>query len=247
MKDKSNSITNFSETVCIFSGGLDSVSTAAYMKKMGLKINLISFDYGQRGSNELIIAKRLSKSLQSTRHEIVDISFLKSLLGKTNILTSSDSKIPSTFDFSMVVPLRNTVFLTIASIWATSLDISLVVYGAHSDDTRYADCRPSFTRSLEKVLNLSEIDGIAAGLRKKLHIWSPAIDKLSKSELLLIGYETLGNKIFETWSCYLSESNDTKSAKSSHIKQCGICESCINRKQAFMKAGIEDKTQYVNN
>ncbi|HET6588697.1 MAG TPA: 7-cyano-7-deazaguanine synthase [Candidatus Nitrosocosmicus sp.] len=248
MTDKSNSITDFSETVCIFSGGLDSVSTAAYMKKMGLKINLISFDYGQRGSNELIVAKRLSKSLKCSRYEIVNISFLKSLLGKTNILTSSsNSKIPSTFDYSMMVPLRNTVFLTLASIWATSLDISLVVYGAHSGDTRYADCRPSFTRSLEKVLNLSEIDGIATGLRKKLHIWSPAISKLSKSELLLIGYETLGNKIFETWSCYLSENNNTKSTKSDNLKQCGLCESCINRKQAFVKAGIEDKTQYVNN
>lgn len=247
MKGKSNSIANLSEAVCIFSGGLDSVSTAAYMKKLGLDINLISFDYGQRASNELIIAKRLSKSLKCTRHKVVDISFLKTLFGNTNILTSSRSKIPSTFDYSMVVPLRNTVFLTIASIWATSLNIPLVAYGAHSGDTHYADCRPTFTRSLEKLLNLSEIDGITAGLRKKLHIWSPAIDNLSKSELLLIGYETLGNKIFDTWSCYLGETSNNKRTQSGHFKQCGTCESCVNRKQAFMNAGIEDKTQYVIN
>lgn len=249
MRKESNTLSNFSKAVCIFSGGLDSISTAAYLKKSGLDVYLISFNYGQRASNELIVAKRFSKLLKSKKHEIVDISFLKTLLGKTNILTSSKSKIPSTFDYSMVVPLRNTVFLTIASVWATSLDISLIVYGAHSGDTRYPDCRPNFTRSLEKVFNLSEIDGITAGIRNKLHIWSPAIDKLNKSELLLMGYETLGKKIFESWSCYLGTDGDKKSNAmtiDSRNKQCGVCESCMNRKRAFSKAGLEDKTQYAN-
>lgn len=249
MRKESNTLSNFSKAVCIFSGGLDSISTAAYLKKSGLDVYLISFNYGQRASNELIVAKRFSKLLKSKKHEIVDISFLKTLLGKTNILTSSKSKIPSTFDYSMVVPLRNTVFLTIASVWATSLDISLIVYGAHSGDTRYPDCRPNFTRSLEKVFNLSEIDGITAGIRNKLHIWSPAIDKLNKSELLLMGYETLGKKIFESWSCYLGTDGDKKSNAmtiDSRNKQCGVCESCMNRKHAFSKAGLEDKTQYAN-
>jgi 7-cyano-7-deazaguanine synthase len=245
---KSNFIRNFSKAVCIFSGGLDSISTAAYLKKLGLDVYLISFDYGQRASNELIVAKRFSKLLKSNKHEIVDISFLKSLLGKTNILTRSKPKIPSTFDYNMVVPLRNTIFLTIASLWATSLNISLIVYGAHTGDNRYPDCRPAFTRSLQEVINLSEVDGINAGIRNKLHIWSPAIDNLSKSELLLIGYEALGEKIFTSWSCYLGTSSYNKGNTSTHRKniQCGRCESCMNRKQAFSNAGLEDKTQYVN-
>ncbi|HEU5120405.1 MAG TPA: 7-cyano-7-deazaguanine synthase, partial [Candidatus Nitrosocosmicus sp.] len=120
----------------------------------------------------------------------------------------------------------------------------------HSGDTRYPDCRPSFTRSLEKVLNLSEIDGITAGMRNKLHIWSPAIDKISKSELLLMGYETLGKRIFESWSCYLGTSSDNNKNNAVNIRevdiQCGICESCMNRKRAFSKAGLEDKTHYAN-
>lgn len=221
---------------------MDSISTAAYLKKMGLDLYLISFDYGQRASNELLVAKRFSKLLKSKKHEIINISFLKTLLGKTNILTGSKSKIPSTFDYSMVVPLRNTVFLTLASVWATSLNIPLVIYGAHSGDTRYPDCRPSFTRSLEKVLYLSEIDGIKLGIRKKLHIWSPATDNLSKSELLLLGYEILGDKIFQSWSCYLGSTGK----KANLSKHCGICESCMNRKQAILKAGLEDKTNYVS-
>jgi 7-cyano-7-deazaguanine synthase len=234
LKEKPGSIDNFSEAVCIFSGGLDSISTATYLKKMGLELYLISFDYGQRASHELLVAKRFSKLLKSKKHEIINISFLKTLLGKTNILTGSKSKIPSTFDYSMVVPLRNTVFLTLASVWATSLNISLVIYGAH--------CRPSFTRSLEKAHYLSEIDGIKLGIRKKLHIWSPAMDNISKSELLLIGYEILGDKIFQSWSCYLGSTGK----KTNLSKHCGICESCMNRKQAVLKAGLEDKTNYVS-
>lgn len=244
MKEKkSNSIQNFSKAICIFSGGLDSISTAAYLKKLGLDIYLISFDYGQRASHELNVAKRFSKLLKSKRHEIINISFLKTLLGNTNILTGSRSTIPSTFDYSIVVPLRNTIFLSLASVWATTLNIPLVVYGAHSGDIKYPDCRPSFTRSLEKVLNLSEIDGINMGIRKKLHIWSPALDNLSKSELLLIGYEILGNKIFQSWSCYLGDG----SIAASLPKHCGNCESCLNRKQAILKANLKDKTNYVSN
>jgi 7-cyano-7-deazaguanine synthase len=46
LKEKSSSIDNFSEAVCIFSGGLDSISTAAYLKKMGLELYLISLIMG---------------------------------------------------------------------------------------------------------------------------------------------------------------------------------------------------------
>lgn len=243
LKEKPNYIQKFSKAVCIFSGGLDSISTAVYLRKLGLDLYLISFDYGQRASTELLVAKRFSKLLKCKKYEIINISFLKNLFGSTNILTNSKSQIPSTFDYSIVVPLRNTVFITLASIWAISLNIPLVVYGAHSGDKKYPDCRPSFTRSLEKTINLSEIDGINLEIRKKLHIWSPAIDRISKSELLLFGYKELGDKIFQSWSCY----NENREKKSSLLTHCGKCESCINRKRAILKAKLEDKTRYAKN
>ena len=48
------------------------------------------------------------------------------------------------------------------------------------------------------------------------------------------GYDVLGDNIFNTWSCY----QDGKI-------QCGKCESCNNRKAAFLESGIEDKTHYL--
>ncbi len=242
MIKKPSSLNNYTEAVCIFSGGMDSVSTASYLNKLGLDIYLISFNYGQKASIELNIAKKFSKLLKSKEHKIIDISFLKMLYGNTNALTNPKSKIPNTFDYSIVVPLRNTIFITLASVWAISLKIPLIVYGAHSGDTKYPDCRPSFVKSLENTLTLSEMDGIELGLQKKINIWSPAMDNLDKSTLLLIGYELLGDKLFQSWSCYCGSDNNQASKVNSH---CGKCESCVNRKNAIMKSGLEDKTNYV--
>ncbi len=239
----SSPLNNYTEAVCVFSGGLDSVSTASYLKKLGLDIYLISFNYGQNGSNELKIAKKFSTLLKSKGHKIIDISFLKTLYGNTNVLTNSRSKIPDTFDYSIVVPLRNTTFITLASVWAISLKIPLIVYGAHAGDQKYPDCRPSFVKSLEKTITLSEIDGIKLGLRKKINIWCPAMDNLDKTKLLLIGYNVLGDKLFQSWSCYRGNNNN-KGDKV--MVQCGVCESCINRKKAIIKSGLVDKTRYAS-
>ena len=150
------------------------------------------------------------------------------------MLTSSKKKIPSTFDYSIVVPIRNAVFLSIASAWAYTLNASLVAYGAHTGDKHYPDCRPLFARKLESAFNQGEIDGIKSGLRKNIEIWSPYRQGLSKSDLLKIGTKNLGDLIFKTWSCYAN----TK-------YHCGSCESCQNRKKAFAKAKIKDKTKYL--
>jgi len=240
--NKPSLLNDYTEAVCIFSGGIDSVSTASYLKKLGLDLYLISFNYGQKASIELNIAKKFSTLLKSKEHKIIDISFLKTLYGNTNVLTNSKSKIPDTFDYSIVVPLRNTIFITLASVWAISLKVPLIVYGAHSGDKKYPDCRPAFVKSLESTLTISEKDGIKMGLQKKLNIWSPAMDNLDKTKLLLIGYDALGDKLFQSWSCYLGNNINKKSKFKFH---CGKCESCINRKKAITKSGLKDKTNYV--
>ncbi|HXU95397.1 MAG TPA: 7-cyano-7-deazaguanine synthase, partial [Candidatus Nitrosotalea sp.] len=91
-----------------------------------------------------------------------------------------------------------------------------------------------FAKLLSDALNEGEIDGIKLGLRKKVRIWSPFMDNLSKSDLLKHGYREFDKEIFKSWSCY----------GNSKI-HCGKCESCNNRKLAFSKSGILDKTEYI--
>ncbi len=68
---------------------------------------------------------------------------MKDLYEKTNALTNSKIEIPSKFDYSIVAPIRNAIFLSMTSAWAFSKKAELVAYGAHLGDIRYPDCRPS--------------------------------------------------------------------------------------------------------
>ena len=221
------------KAVIVFSGGIDSVCAVSFLKS---KYDLygITFSYGQKADMEIAAAKSFAKKLGLKQHKIIDIGFMKDLYGDSNVLTSKKRNIPSKFEYSIVVPIRNAVFLSVASAWAFTLIASLVVYGAHTGDTHYPDCRPIFAKKLESAFNQGEIDGINSKLRNSIKIWSPYREKLSKSDLLKSGIEILGDSIFKTWSCY--------SNKKYH---CGECESCNNRKVAFTKAGIKDKTKYL--
>ena len=222
------------KAVVVFSGGIDSISTCAYLKQK-YELYGISFLYGQKANQEIRRAKSFAKILRLKEHKIVDISFMKKLYGNTNALTSQKKKVPGKFNYSIVVPIRNGIFLSIATAWAFSINASLVAYGAHTGDKNYPDCRPAFSKQIESSFNQGEIDGIRSGIRKRIQIWSPYKAKLSKKQLLKKGYDVLGDKIFHTWSCY-------KNGK----VQCGKCESCNNRKAAFLEASIEDKTHYLH-
>ena len=140
------------KAVVIFSGGIDSICTCLYLKSK-YELYGISFSYGQRAKKEIKIAKSFSKILSLKEHKILDISFMKNLYGKTNVLTSSQDKIPQKFDYSIVVPIRNAIFLSIATAWAFTLNASLVAYGAHKGDKNYPDCRPSFSKKIEYAFN----------------------------------------------------------------------------------------------
>jgi 7-cyano-7-deazaguanine synthase len=221
------------KAVVIVSGGLDSCGVAAYWKRQNRELHLLTFDYGQRASQELQRAKEIGLRMGVRDHQFVDISFLKKLYGSSNVLTDESQEMPSTFKSSIIVPLRNAIFLTIGAAYAFSMGAGLLAYGAHLTDQPYPDCRPEFARELATALNLGDLDAIQANVHPKIEIWSPATQGLTKEEMLKISFQLLGDSVYRTWSCYL---NDTL--------HCGKCESCNNRKKAFKLAGIPDMTEY---
>lgn len=220
--------------VCIVSGGLDSVCFAATLAK-DYDIYMITFAYGQRAEREIDAARYFAKTLKAKEHKVIDISFMKSLYGKSNALTDKSQKLSADFSHNLVVPIRNAVFITIASAWAMSINARTVAYGAHAGDVpHYADCRPGFAKALADALNVADADSITQGTRQELAVISPAMQGLGKPALLKMGHKILGNRLFRTWSCY-----------SNGKIHCGRCESCINRHTAFTNARIGDRTLYA--
>lgn len=220
--------------VAVFSGGLDSVCMCAHLSRSH-ELHGITFSYGQRAAQEVRAARRLARRSGLVEHKTVDISFMRGLYAGTNVLTDSRSRLPGKFDYSIVVPVRNAVFLSIASAWAFTIGAKTVAYGAHTGDRPYPDCRPAFSRALGAALNAGESDGIRSGRRQPIRIWSPAAARLSKAEMVRRGHAALGDAIFGSWSCYSSASR----------AHCGACESCANRRAAFAAARITDRTRYA--
>jgi 7-cyano-7-deazaguanine synthase len=221
----------------LLSGGVDSAvllcllaSEANELERVGS----ISFNYGQRHAyEELCAARRVWDSLQGhgsiDRGQRFDVDitgigyYLKSaLLGRKEI-PGGEYSIDSLRQ--TVVPNRNMILLSIAAGVAQSHGYDCVAYAAHAGDHPiYADCRPIFARALDRAIEL--------GTGGSVYLLTPFIE-MNKQSVLLLG-QALEVPFGLTYSCYVGGE-----------KHCGACSTCIERRRAFVEAGIEDPTTYA--
>jgi len=218
--------------VIILSGGMDSVTTLAVAKDKGFTCYALSFNYGQKSISELNAASYYSKKYNCVEHKVFDINFKNftdSALTNNNSSVIEDSKenIPNTY-----VPMRNIIFLSIACSWAENIKSSNIFIGANAIDySGYPDCRENFLDSFEKMINLGSKTG-SEGNMFKIH--RPLVD-MSKIEIIRLGH-SLGLDYTNTISCYQATTDG---------KACGLCESCIFRKNAFIENNLPDETIYI--
>jgi len=226
------------KAVSLISGGPDSIGYAVQWRSRGYSIYPLICNYGQKGFKEIEVALKLSSKLGFERPLILDISSLKDVWRGTQLVDESVD-VEEEYKPTVVVPLRNVVFLSLACAYALSIGATIVTYGANLNDIAprgdtgeplYPDCHLNTALAFEEVVKVAHFPVGA----KKLEIWSPAREGLTKAQNLKRSYEILGDLIYETWSCYLSED-----------KHCGACESCLNRHKAFIEAGLPDKTPYL--
>ena len=123
---------------------------------------------------------------------------------------------------STYVPFRNGLFLSSAASIALSKDCSVILYGAHADDSAgfaYPDCSPMFNDAMNQA--------IFEGSGHQLKVEAPFVN-MTKAEVVKMGLEL--NAPYElTWSCY--EGKDVP---------CGKCGTCIDRAAAFAANGVSD-------
>jgi len=234
------------KAVCLVSGGIDSTGYAAILQSRGFEIHPVVISYGQKSKQELLVAFWLSKELDFQEPKLVDFSGMINLWPGTQ-LTDSSVKVEEHYTPSVVVPIRNIVMLAVASAYGLSIGAEAVAYGAHTGDVAprkdnpreplYPDCTQAAALSFAEVLKWAH----HPFGKHKMMVISPAIENLSKQQLLKKSYEVMGSLIFETWSCY----EEIVAGQWNRVTQCGRCESCRNRKAAFKEAGIEDETSYI--
>lgn len=220
------------KAIIILSGGMDSVTTLALAKDKKFDCYSLTFNYGQKSISEIDAASYYSKKYNCIKHKIFNIdfsNFTNSALTNNSIDVIDDSKdaIPKTY-----VPMRNIIFLSIACSWSESIDAENIFIGANSIDySGYPDCRENFLDAYEKMINLGSKTGSEGG---KINILRPLVN-MSKIDIIKLGH-SLGLNYSNTISCYQATENG---------KACGLCESCIFRKSAFLNNGLEDETIYI--
>lgn len=215
------------DSVIIVSGGLDSI-TLLYDKAETIAL-AISFDYGQNHSKkELPYAEYHCQKL-GIPHITIPLTFMHQYF-KSSLLEGAEAIPEGHYEEenmkSTVVPFRNGIMLAIATGIAESHELKRVYIANHGGDhTIYPDCRPEFIDAMDKATS--------AGTFVDVRIEAPYTN-ISKADIVRRG-TALGIDYAKTWSCY----------KGSEM-HCGKCGTCVERKEAFADAGVEDPTEYEN-
>jgi 7-cyano-7-deazaguanine synthase len=217
------------KVVVLLSGGMDSVTALHDAAADHEVAAALSFDYGAKhNARELPFAKWHADRLD-VPHLVIPLSFIGAHFASD--LLASGGAIPKGHyeEETMkktVVPFRNGIMLSVAAGFAESRGARGLVIAAHSGDHAiYPDCREEFMRSMA--------DAIRLGTYAEIEVLRPFI-ATDKAGIARRGSE-LGVDFSRTWSCY--EGGEI---------HCGECGTCVERREAFLLAGIPDPTSYLS-
>lgn len=215
------------KAVVVFSGGQDSTTCLFWAKKKYKEVIALSFNYGQKHSDELVCAKEICRKY-GVEHHILDMELLNQLA--PNSLTRADIEVdkeaPETGTPNSFVDGRNMLFLTFAAVFAKQRGIRILVTGvSQSDFSGYPDCRHVFITSLETTLTLAmdyefEVITPLMWIDKK-ETWKMADD--------LGVFDVIRN---ETLTCYNGVKGDG----------CGECPACRLRRRG-MEAYLAERSE----
>ncbi|MBL9201721.1 MAG: 7-cyano-7-deazaguanine synthase QueC [Opitutaceae bacterium] len=217
------------KVVVLCSGGMDSVTALHWARREHHVVAAVSFDYGAKHNHrEIPFAAEHARAL-GARHEVITLDFVNRLFASD--LLKSGAAIPEGHYEAAnmkqtVVPFRNAIMLSIACGFAESAGAEGLVIAAHGGDHAiYPDCREDFMRAMGDAMRLGTYAGIA--------LLRPFI-AMNKGEIAAAGAQ-LGVDLSRTWSCYVGGA-----------VHCGKCGTCVERREAFARAGLADPTVYAS-
>ena len=215
------------KVIVLCSGGMDSVTALHWALREHTVVAAVSFDYGSKHNHREIPMAAEHARAGGIRHEVIQLDFVNRLF--SSALLKSGGAIPEGHYASenmqqTVVPFRNAIMLSVACGLAESLGAEGLVIAAHDGDhTIYPDCREEFMRAMGEAMRL----GTYAGVK----LLRPFIE-MDKGRIAALGAQ-LGVDFSRTWSCYKGGA-----------RHCGKCGTCVERREAFLQAGVIDPTDY---
>lgn len=208
------------DSIIVLSGGMDSVTMLHSCKD---RIALaVTFDYGSNHNAREAECARKQCEMLGVEWILIPLSFMPEYF-KSSLLEGADA-IPEGHyaDENMkstVVPFRNGIMLSIACGLAESRGLKHVMIANHGGDHAiYPDCRAGFIREMSDAMREGTYDGVT--------IIAPFID-INKNDIARLGV-TLGVDYSQTYSCY--KGGET---------HCGVCGTCVERREAMIAAGLE--------
>lgn len=192
-------------SLVLLSGGQDSTVALFNELRRGVKVEALGFDYGQDHASELSAAAKIALDA-GVRFEVMPVPRLR--FG----------------DHGPVVPVRNTILLSLAANRAVASRLDELVVGCCKDDAAlFPDCRPDFLGALEHALVLG---GCAVQISAPLlHLGKAGIFRLA-SELGVLDLVR-----HQTRTCYRGVSTVE------HVwgVGCGECLACQTRAKGWQE------------
>jgi 7-cyano-7-deazaguanine synthase len=217
------------KVVVLLSGGMDSVTAFHDALRVHEVVAGLSFDYGAKHHVRELPMAAWHCERAGVPHRIAPLAFVAEEF-TSDLLTSGgdipDGHYEERTMKATVVPFRNGIMLAIAAGFAESHGAQGVVIAAHAGDHAvYPDCRESFLAPMAEA--------IRAGTYAGIQLLRPFV-AMDKAAIARRGAE-LGVDFSRTWSCY--KGGET---------HCGTCGTCVERREAFLLAGVPDPTDYVS-
>ncbi len=214
------------DSVIILSGGLDSTTL---LHELAERIAVaVTFRYGaNHNEREAACAAAHARQL-GIEHIVIELDFMKHF--GSSLLEGGDAVPTGSYSDenmrSTVVPFRNGIMLSIAAGIAEDRGLHHVLIANHGGDHAiYPDCRRAFVDAMSAAT--------AAGTYSNVTVDAPYTD-ITKADIARIG-KRLGIDYSTTYSCYKGGEN-----------HCGLCGTCVERREALREAGITDTTIYDN-
>lgn len=184
-----------------------------YQREIALAV---TFTYGARQDKEQCRCAQKNCEALGIEHLEISLEFMGKYF-KSSLLEGGEAVPHGRYDSenmkSTVVPFRNGIMLSIAVGLAESRGLDTVLIANHSGDHAiYPDCRPGFIEAIGKAAEQGTYEGVK--------IVSPFCD-IDKRQVALIG-KALGVPFEDTYSCYEGRQ-----------KHCGLCGTCVERKEAL--------------